>query len=199
MKPTSKMLMFVAILMVFLSTAYAWPSSKAVVFGNNSGWTRVAGVQAGYTFQIYAEGTVNFGCMFDGCIDGPTAGVNGNAVWRAIQGVSIEQIITNPQSFPDQVKRLLTSQGAVNFDQGGVWIKITDVAGNEVLPINLYYYWANCYNKVGGVKFTQNVIVWAKPHDGGRSPHSTSGYGDNKGYYSVWLELQKDVDVPGTF
>ena len=176
-------------------------TGKVTVKGNNRNWTRIYGVKANYAIKVLASGIVDFGCMFGRCRDSSTAGVTGNKFAKFVTdfGKSLIEITTQPWESVNQIKQLFKKRGPVNYDQGGVWIKITDIGGNEVTAIQLYYYWHNVYNKVGGVCFSRDVIVWAKAHDGGRNPESTSSYGDNKGNYQVWLVLTENKKVPGTF
>ncbi len=179
----------------------AFNTGRVTVMGNNRNWTRIYGVKANYAIKVAASGIVDFGCAFGRCKDNATAGVTGNKFLKFLSefGKSLIEITTQPWKCVSQIKQMFKKRGPVNYDQGGVWIKITDIGGNELTATQLYYYWHNVYNKVGGVCFSRDVIVWAKAHDGGRNPESTSSYGDNKGYYQVWLVLTENQKVPGTF
>src|SRR5262249_45230608 len=77
----------------------------------------------------------------------------------------------------------------VNFNQGGVWIKIVNPAtGQSVIAPELYYYWDRDLNS-SGVYFNKTVELFAKAHDGGRDQESTRDYQDKTGYYRVWVGL----------
>ncbi|MCX6226384.1 MAG: hypothetical protein NTV01_16820 [Bacteroidia bacterium] len=160
-------------------------SWAAEVKGNNSNWT--------------ASGTVDFGCSFGRCKDTATAGVTGsNAITTALHEVANVVGSLGDLSLPpdpnhplDKLKQAYNainkhfgSTQPVQYDEGGVWIKILTKSGNPYIGTQLYYYWANGINKYG-LPITEDVTVFAKAHDGGRSPDATSGYGDNSGSYTV--------------
>lgn len=173
---------------------------QVTVMGNNPQWTRVAGVQANTLIKVYADGTVKFGPRSS--TDTAEAGVEGNSFFAWTQGIfgsDWESQIANPSNYPNMVKRAFGTSGNVNFNQGGVWIKIVDADNKEPIAApNLWYYWAATLNKAGFMADRQ-VVVYAKAHDGGRDPEATSSYDDNTGSYRVWLQLSKPERVKWTF
>jgi len=160
-------------------------------------------VEKNTLIKVNATGTVDFGCKFHGCVDGPEAGVEGNAIAKFLERLGgkrsdYEAALANPSTYPDRVKELFGSSGEVNFSRGGVWIKVVRRSdGAPVMPTSLWYYWKNGYNRVGMMS-DDDVDVFAKAHDGGTSPDATGSYNDNNGNYLVWLTLEKPPRVQWT-
>lgn len=177
-------------------------SWAAEVRGNNHNWTHIGTVKAGSVIKIQASGTVDFGCSFGRCHDDVMAGVTGvtanlEADLKSMANVIVE-ITTEPLKSPNpitiplttglKVYQIINQHFAVthepNYDEGGVWIKIVTKRGTPYIGTQLYYFWANYINN-SGLPITEDVTVFAKAHDGGRSPDATGGYGDNSGSYNV--------------
>jgi len=190
----------------------SWAACKGVtstgnVKGNNSGWTHIGTVTNGSIMKIHASGTVDFGCWRCGCVDSATAGVTGKSlvVVKIFDGLKQEMdAITgtyNPieatQKSYNALKKLFGSTHQPNFDQGGVWIKVVTKNGTPYLATQLYYFWehGNGINKYG-LPINEDVDVYAKAHDGGKSPDATKSYGDNKGAYTVNIESALIPSVP---
>ena len=171
-----------------------------MVPGNKVEWTKISGVEANTLIKVRADWDVNFGGLFS-TSDSATAGVEGNALLEFLQRVfpsNWEDVVANPKKYPELIKNAFIQKKPVNFNQGGVWIKIVNRnTGGIVVPGTLYYYWANCLNKFG-LMSDSAVDVYAKAHDGGKNPDDTGSYGDNTGTYKVWLELAKPSKVPWT-
>jgi hypothetical protein len=177
-------------------------SVPTIVMGNNPNWTRIAGVNQGWIIRVGANGAVKFGPRSS--TDTAEAGVEGSSFLKWTQGVVPSSdwsgFLKNPHNYPDILKSLGGNRGPVNFNQGGVWIKITDPAGQEIVPANLWYYYSvkGGFND-DGLNLGQDVIVWAKAHDGGRDPESRDSYNDNTGAYHVWVQIAPAPKIPGTF
>jgi len=175
------------------------------VTGNNSQWTKISGVEAKTLIRVSAIGKVDFGGI-GSTWDDANAGVTGSTVGRWAESIfgggGLAMILSgDPALFTAKVNKdimkAFQSQGDVNYDQGGVWIKIVSRSTGKAENTNLYYYWDQIYNKVGFMS-DSDVDVYAKAHDGGRQPGNTGGYGDNKGSYEVWLRLEKPARVAWT-
>jgi hypothetical protein len=173
-------------------------SWAVTVQGNNSHWTHIGSVKSGSVIRVVASGTVDFGCMFGGCVDGAGAGVTGSSLVfvKLLDGFKqqIEATLTlNPvESIQKQINAVKSTFGSThqpNFDQGGVWIKVLKKNGQPYIATQLYYFWehGDGINK-HGLPINEDVDVYAKAHDGGKNPESTSGYGDNKGAYQVSIQ-----------
>jgi hypothetical protein len=167
-----------------------------IVLGSNPDWTKISGVQANVLIRVQADGAVKFGPL--STTDTAVAGVEGNLFFKWIQGIfggNWEQTISNPSRNPQMMKHVLGTSGAVNFDQGGIWIKVVKRAsGQQAVPTALYYYWEKLYDPKG-MTFNCPVDVYAKAHDGGRDPESRASYRDNTGSYTVWLLLSRSRKV----
>jgi hypothetical protein len=159
-----------------------------------------AASKANVLIRVYADGAVKFGPHSS--TDTAVAGVEGNGFFKWLQGTfggEWEKTIASPSQYAGMIKNAFGRSEPVNFDQGGVWIKILNHAtGQPIAPANLYYYWDKALNAFGFSAST-DVDVYAKAHDGGRNPESTSSYNDNTGFYRVWLGLAKPEPVPWTF
>lgn len=171
----------------------------AEVKGNNHNWTLIGPVTPGSVIRIHASGTVDFGCSFGRCKDDALAGVTGKSVgfikmFDTVKGEmnAVSKNLTDPIAMTKQQYSVIQrnfSYSQANFDQGGVWIKIVTKNGSPYIGTQLYYFWAeqggiNTY----GLPIHEDVTVYAKAHDGGKSPDATNGYGDNKGSYQVTIE-----------
>jgi hypothetical protein len=166
-----------------LAQLYTHP---VVICGNKPDWTKVATVHAHTLFRVYADGTVKFGLF--STTDTAVAGVKGNRLFSLIQTAFGPSPRING-TYPSTTFNSSGQPRAVNFNQGGIWIKIADPAtGQSVIAPELYYYWDR-YLTSSGICFSKTVQVYAKAHDGGRDPESTRDYQDNTGYYRVWLGL----------
>jgi hypothetical protein len=168
------------------------------VKGDNSGWTHIGTVKAGYLMKVHASGKVDFGCKFCRCVDGPTAGVEGKSlafvrIFDSLKQEADAAKTLNPieaeQKRFNAIKSLFGSTHQPNFDQGGVWIKVVKKNGSPYIATQLYYFWehGDGINKYG-LPITEDVDVYAKAHDGGKSPDAKKSYDDNSGAYTVRLE-----------
>jgi hypothetical protein len=170
-----------------------------LVMGNNPKWTRITGVQADTLIRVFADGAVKFGPRSS--TDTAVAGVEGNGFFRWLQGTfsgQWEKVVTTPSAYAGMIKNAFGRSEPVNFDQGGVWIKIVDhTTGEAIAAPNLYYDWNSALN-VTGFSSDRDVYVYAKAHDGGRNAESTDSYNDNTGYYRVWVGLAKPERVEWT-
>ena len=173
-------------------------TSSGNVQGSNKNWTHIGTVKQGAILRVYASGVVDFGCVFCGCVDSALAGVEGKSLVFVRMFDSLKQqadavMTVNPvqsaQKNLNALRGLFGSTQQPNFDQGGVWIKILrKKGGTPYLGTQLYYFWEHSggINKYG-LPINEDVEVYAKAHDGGKSPEATGSYGDNKGYYSISL------------
>jgi hypothetical protein len=86
------------------------------------------------------------------------------------------------------LKSIFGSTLQPKFDQGGVWIKVVKKNNTPYVATQLYYFWEHegGINKYG-LHVNEDVDVYAKAHDGGKSPEATRSYSDNKGAYNVSL------------
>jgi hypothetical protein len=183
---------------------YSWGACGGVtstgnVQGKNSNWTYIGTVAKYSQIRIQASGKVDFGCKLCGCVDGPTAGVEGKtqSIKSALNNLK-KQITTMPKildplqeakSKYNAIKNIFGAPQKPNYDQGGVWIKVVTKSGAPWIAPQLYYFWEhgdgiNTY----GLPVFEDVNVYAKAHDGGKSPDETKGYGDNKGAYNVTIK-----------
>lgn len=180
------------------SWACSGVTSTGNVKGNNSGWTHIGTVAKGSIMKIHASGKVDFGCKFCRCVDSATAGVEGKTLVfvrifddlkQQMDAAKTLNPIEATQKRINALKRLFGSTHQPNFDQGGVWIKVVTKNGTPYLATQLYYFWehGDGINKYG-LPINEDVVVYAKAHDGGKSPDATKGYGDNKGAYTVKIE-----------
>lgn len=188
----------VAIFLSLLTLCYtdSWADCKGVtsagnVKGNNPAWTYIALVKNGSVLRITASGIVDFGCNFCSCVDSATAGVTGykdtlQEVTQKLNALIVppgeDPLVTNKRILDVYRKNYASTK--TNYDQGGVWIKVVTKGSAPYIGTQLYYFWANSINKKG-LPITEDVYVYAKAHDGGKSPDSTKSYGDNKGAYTV--------------
>ena len=206
-------IIFTILTILSVGQVFSKSTRKIIVKGNKSTWTKIATIRGGRLIKVFATGKVNFGCLFNACIDDAMAGVNGNGAWSWIQGnleplkdtilkgiknpghfLSVLKNNKNPKNIINKVKNLFRVKGKpVNFNQGGLWVKITDKDGKVIDNVELYYYWGKFYNKYGK-PCEEKVTVWAKAHDGGKNPESRSGYGDNTGFYVVWIDFE-DMNI----
>ena len=172
-------------------------TSSGNVQGNNHNWTHIGKVNKGAILRVLASGTVDFGCFACTCVDSVEAGVEGKSLVfvKLFDGLKqqIDAAMTlNPveavQKNINAMKSVFGSTHQPNFDQGGVWIKVLKKNGTPYIATQLYYFWAHGdgINKYG-LPIDEDVEVYAKAHDGGKNPDSTSSYGDNKGAYNVSL------------
>jgi hypothetical protein len=174
-------------------------TSTGNVQGKNSNWTHIGTVAKNTEIRVHASGKVDFGCHLCTCVDGPTAGVEGKtqSIISAFNNLK-KQITTLPKilspldeakSRYNAIKNIFGAPQKPNYDQGGVWIKVVTKSGAPVIAPQLYYFWehGDGINKYGLPVF-EDVDVYAKAHDGGRSPDATKGYGDNKGAYNVTIK-----------
>jgi hypothetical protein len=168
------------------------------VQGNKSGWTYIGTANKGSLLRVHASGKVDFGCTFCTCVDSATAGVEGKSLIfvKAFDGLK-QQLAAVPTLNPVEaaqkninvMKSIFGSTKQPNFDQGGVWIKVVKKNGAPYIATQLYYFWehGDGINKYG-LHINEVVDVYAKAHDGGKSPDSTKSYGDNHGAYTVKIE-----------
>jgi hypothetical protein len=189
------------------SWACSGVTSAGNVKGNNSGWTLIGTVQKGSIMKVRASGKVDFGCKFCTCVDGPTAGVEGKSltfvkIFDTLKQQTDAAKTLNPFDAAEKninaLKRLFGSTHQPNFDQGGVWIKVVTKNGTPYLATQHYYFWehGDGINKYG-LPINEDVDVYAKAHDGGKSPDATKSYGDNKGAYTVRIESNVIQSTPG--
>ena len=94
-----------------------------------------------------------------------------------------------------------TNGATVNYDEGAFFVSMTTTgqppspsnAANEVASPALYYWYKKIFDNGGDVAYDQKVWVWVKVHDGGRSPYSTSSFGDNSGSYTIWIDPDQQI------
>jgi hypothetical protein len=169
-----------------------------MVQGNKNSWTHIGAVKKGFVMKMHADGVVDFGCAFGRCKDSAEAGVEGKSLVFVKVFDTLKQQIDaaktlNPVEATkkniNSLKSIFGSTHQANFDQGGVWIKVVKKNGTPYIGTQLYYFWAHGdgINK-HGLPIDEDVDVYAKAHDGGKSPDSTKSYGDNHGAYRVWIE-----------
>lgn len=174
-------------------------TQPVVVFGNNPKWTKITGVQSNTLIRLHAKGSVKFGPRSS--TDNANAGVEGNSLFKWTQGIfgsDWEKQISDPRQYVSTVKKAFGVHGEVNFNQGGVWIKIVNrKTGEEIAAPNLFYYWEKVLNRPGFMSAI-DVDIYAKAHDGGKNSDSTDSYDDNTGHYEVWIEITKPEPVPWT-
>ena len=156
------------------------------VQGNNNGWTHIGSVKNGSVIRIVASGKVDFGCRACSCVDSAGAGVTHGNILGDIKDAG--QALVDPRKTYETFKQAFSHTQEPHFNQGGVWIKIVTKSLAPYLGTQLYYYWEHgVINKIG-LSIFEDVDVYAKAHDGGKSPDATKGYGDNKGAYTVRVE-----------
>jgi hypothetical protein len=161
---------------------------SVAIWGNNFHWTKIATVHPHTLIRVYADGSVKFG--FCSTTDTAVAGVEGNRLYSWLQRTFGADSRTK-RVHPSSNSNTAAEPKPVNFDQGGVWIKIVDRAtGQTITAPELYHYWDRVLNSVG-FSSDKMVDVYAKAHDGGQDPESVRDYQDNSGYYRVWLGLIK--------
>jgi len=126
---------FTGILMALSPTSTAQKVTRPVALvGSNSNWIVVAPVPRDHVIQVFAVGEVKFGLF--STTDAPDAGVDGNPVFRLWQSLS-----HGPQRTSHSLRY------PVNFNQGGVWIKIVaQRSAREAIAPTLYYYWQHFFN-----------------------------------------------------
>jgi hypothetical protein len=173
--------------------------------GRNYQWTKIATVQANTLIQVKADGQVYFRLGSD---DDAVAGVEGQMFrgsWfqnlRDMCGYGWEEKIVNPSRYPHLVRCVFTTKQRVNYNQGGLWIKVVYRDGGQpVIPTQLFYYWQNIYNKPG-FACAKDVIVYAKAHDGGKDADKfrAGDYSNNRGCYRVWLSVTRRKSIVWAF
>jgi len=171
------------------------------VIGSNPEWTKISEVEANTLIRVNASGAVNFGPHSK--MDGAVAGAKGTWLFQRVEAVlggNWEKKIRNPSEYPAVIKNAFEVGGPVNFDHGGVSIKIVSRAtGQPISPPNLYFYWDTLLNFLGFMS-DSDVDVYARAHDGGKDLDNPrrEDYQDNTQAYSVWLVLSKPPRVPWT-
>jgi hypothetical protein len=169
------------------------------VIGSNPEWTKISGVEADTLIRVNASGAVFFGPHSK--TDTAVAGAKGTWLFQRLQSVlggDWEKKIGNPSEYPALIKNAFAVGGTVNFDHGGVSIKIVSRAtGQPISPPNLYFYWATLLNLLGFMS-DSDVDVYARAHDGGKDLDNPrlQDYQDNTQAYTVWLVLSKPPRVP---
>ncbi|HYA14860.1 MAG TPA: hypothetical protein VEF33_11025 [Syntrophales bacterium] len=205
-----KIIFFVLCLGVCLAV-YETDSWGVEVKGNNNKWTFIGSVQQSSVLKINASGKVDFGCKFGECKDTAVAGFTGSFLGfqssdDSSMGVMMKTAETEIffETFEFAMKiayqqnnPCLAYQTAINYfgktqspnyDQGGVWIKVVKKTGSPYIGTQLYYFWAVQHGiNEFGLAINEDVDVYAKAHDGGRSRDATKSYGDNKGSYQVTI------------
>jgi hypothetical protein len=94
-----------------------------------------------------------------------------------------------------------TNGSTVNYDEGAFFVSLTTTsqapsqgnAANQVASPALFYWYKKIFENGGDIAYDQKVWVWVKIHDGGRSPYSTSSFGDNSGSYSIWIDPDQQI------
>ncbi len=188
------------------------------VRGNNTQWTYIGSAKRGSVIKVHASGVVDFGCRFGACKDAADAGVEGKSpiirgVFDALKSqITPLSIATGvPPSLGEQsrkltdvLKRSFSNTHGPNYDEGGVWIQVLTKQEKDwkdpftrrnmrvripyVAP-QLYYYWAHSDGiNAHGLPIDEDVDVYARAHDGGKTAGSSKNYDDNKGSYQVTIE-----------
>ena len=181
----------------------SWGACKGITTAGNikgdvSQWTHVGTVKKGSIMRVRASGKVDFGCAFCRCVDGPTAGVEGKSlafvkIFDTLKQQTDAAKTLNPfdaaQKNINALKNLFGTTHQPNFDQGGVWIKVLKKNRTPYIATQLYYFWEHegGINKYG-LPINEDVDIYAKAHDGGKSPEAMKNYGDNHGAYTVRIE-----------
>ena len=209
----------VVMVMVCLNCS-AQESQTIQLQGKDSSWKLVGSVEPMTGFQIGAKGMVDFGGL--GEDDSANAGVTGNSFvkwwrdnwpniedvigWLEQVGVAVEAFGLDSAGSPsvthwNWIDYINANGNKINYDEGAFFVVLTTNdnppskgdASNQIANPALYYWYNKIYNAGGNIAYDKKVWVWAKVHDGGRDPYSTSSFGDNHGSYTIWIDLDNQI------